>query len=105
MELLSGFKEYLEHNNSYSTPNVFKQWYNQGTYTRKVTIYNCGILIGRVISQNLDTHNMLNSTSRRNLSAKQFVDRINGADAAIEANLSTVLQSVRGTKQFWSIKK
>ena len=36
---------------------------------------------------------------------KQFVDGINSADAGIEANLSTVLQSVRGTKQFWFRQK
>ena len=36
---------------------------------------------------------------------KQFVDGINGSDAGMEANLSTVLQSVRGTKQFWFLKK
>ena len=50
-------------------------------------------------------YNVLNSTSRRNLCVKQFVDGINGADAGIEANLSTVLQLVRGTKQFWFLKK
>ena len=36
---------------------------------------------------------------------KQFVDGINSADAGIKANLSTVLQSVRGTKQFWFHQK
>ena len=36
---------------------------------------------------------------------KQFVDGINSSDAGIEANLSTVLQSVRGTKQFGSVEK
>ena len=36
---------------------------------------------------------------------KQFVDGISSADAGIEANLSTVLQSVRGTKQFWFRQK
>ena len=50
-------------------------------------------------------YNALNSTNKRHLSVKQFVDGVNGSDAAIEANLSTVLQSVRGTKQFWFLKK
>ena len=45
-------------------------------------------------------YNVLNSTSRRHLSAKQFIDAVNSSDAGMEANLSTVLQSVRGTKQF-----
>jgi len=50
-------------------------------------------------------YNVLNSTGKRHLSVKEFVDAINGSDAGIEANLSTVLQSVRGTKQFWYFKK
>ena len=50
-------------------------------------------------------YNVLNSTRKRHLSVKQFVDGINSSDAGIEANLSTVLQSVRGTKQFWFLKK
>ena len=43
-------------------------------------------------------YNVLNSTSRKHLSVKQFVDGINSSDSGIEANFSTVLQSVRGTK-------
>ena len=45
-------------------------------------------------------YNALNSTSRKHLSVQQFVNGVNSSDAGIEANLSTVLQSVRGTKQF-----
>ena len=50
-------------------------------------------------------YNVLKSSSRRSHTVKQFVDGINSADAGIEANLSTVLQSVRGTKQFWFRQK
>ena len=50
-------------------------------------------------------YNVLNSTSRRHLSVKQFVDAVNSYDAGMEANLSAVLQSVRGNKQFWFLKK
>ena len=50
-------------------------------------------------------YNALNSTSRKHLSVQQFVNGVNSSDAGIEANLSTVLQSVRGTKQFWFLKK
>ena len=50
-------------------------------------------------------YNVLNSTSRRHQTVKQFVDGINGSDASIEVNLCTVLQSVRGTKQFWYRQK
>ena len=47
----------------------------------------------------------LKSSSRRSDTVKQFVEGINSSDAGIEANLSTVLQSVRGTKQFWFRQK
>ena len=50
-------------------------------------------------------YNVLKSSSRRSHTVKQFVDGISSADAGIEANLSTVLQSVRGTKQFWFRQK
>ena len=50
-------------------------------------------------------YNVLKSSSRRSHTVKQFVDGINSSDAGIEANLSTVLQSVRGTKQFWFRRK
>ena len=39
------------------------------------------------------------------MSVKDFVEGINESDVSIEANLATVLQSVRGTKQFWFLKK
>ena len=50
-------------------------------------------------------YNVLNSTAKRHMSVKEFVDGINSSDTSIEANLGTVLQSVRGTKQFWFLKK
>ena len=50
-------------------------------------------------------YNVLNYTSRRHLSVKQFVDAVNSSDAGMEANLSAALQSVRGTEQFWFLKK
>ena len=45
------------------------------------------------------------SGGRKHMSVKDFVEGINESDASIEANLATVLQSVRGTKQFWFLKK
>jgi len=50
-------------------------------------------------------YNVLNSTDRKHICVKDFVVGINSSDASIEANLGTVLQSVRGTKQFWFLKK
>ena len=43
--------------------------------------------------------------NRRDLTVKQFLDHINRCDVSTEASLLTVFQSVRGTKQFWYLKK
>ena len=50
-------------------------------------------------------YNVLNSTGKRHLIVKQYMEGINSSDSNTEANLYTVLQSVRGTKQFWYQKK
>ena len=50
-------------------------------------------------------YNVICSGGRKHMSVKDFVEGINESDASIEANLATVLQSVRGTKQFWFLKK
>ena len=50
-------------------------------------------------------YNVLSSCGRRDLTAKQFLDNINKCDVSTEASLLTVFQSVRGMKQFWSLKK
>ena len=50
-------------------------------------------------------YNVLNSTGRKHMCVKEFEDGIRSSDASIKANLETVLQSVRGTKQFWFLKK
>ena len=46
-------------------------------------------------------YSVLKSSSGKSHMVKHFVDEINSGDTGIEANLSTVLQSVRGTKQFY----
>jgi len=39
------------------------------------------------------------------MSAKQFLSMINRNDKHLEANLSTMMQSVCGSKQFWFLRK
>ena len=39
------------------------------------------------------------------MSVKDFLSKVDSSDKNTEANLSTVLQSVRATKQFWFLKK
>ena len=46
-------------------------------------------------------YNLLKSTHRHALPVGQFMDRVNASDDEVEGNLSTILQSVRGSKQYW----
>ena len=43
--------------------------------------------------------------SSQNMSAEAMLNNLNNADRDLEANLSTVLQSARGTKPFWFKRK
>jgi len=47
-------------------------------------------------------YNVMKSTERNGMSVKDFLA---GLNKQIEANLSTMLRSVRGTKQFWFLEK
>ena len=42
---------------------------------------------------------------KHGMSAKQLLQRVDSNDKELEANLATMMQSVRGTKQFWFLKK
>ena len=50
-------------------------------------------------------YNVLSSCGKRDLSVKQFLDNVDKCDVTTEANLLTIFQSVRGTRQFWYLKK
>jgi len=39
------------------------------------------------------------------MSVKDFLSKVDSSDKETEANLSTIPQSVRGSKQFWFHKK
>jgi len=39
------------------------------------------------------------------MSAKEFLAKVDKYDDTLEANLSTMMQSVRGSRQFWFLKK
>ena len=46
-------------------------------------------------------YNLLKSTHRHALPVGQCMDRVNASDEEVEGNLSTIFQSVRGSKQYW----
>jgi len=42
---------------------------------------------------------------KHGMSAKQLLKKVDSNDKELEANLSTMMQSVRGTKQFWFLRR
>ena len=50
-------------------------------------------------------YNVMKSTGKNGMSVKDFLAGVNSSDKQMEANLSTMLQSVRGTKQFWFLRQ
>ena len=49
-------------------------------------------------------YNLLKSTGQPRLPVGHFLNSISESDPNIEANLSTMFQQIRGTKQFWFLK-
>ena len=50
-------------------------------------------------------YNLLRSTRQHAISVTDFMDRVSQSDEDIEANLSTVFQCVRGSKQYWYLRR
>ena len=46
-------------------------------------------------------YNVLKSTGKGKMPVREFLAGVSKSDESIEANLSTIFQSVRGTKQYW----
>ena len=49
-------------------------------------------------------YNLLKSTRRQSMSVSMLLEQVNTSNEQLEARLSTMLQSVRGTKQFWFLR-
>ena len=50
-------------------------------------------------------YNVLKATGKHGMSVKDFLDGVDCSNKQMEANLTTMFQSVRGTKQCWFLKK
>ena len=46
-------------------------------------------------------YNLMKGTRQHALPVGDFMDRVSNSDENVEANLSTVFQSVCGSKQYW----
>ena len=51
-----------------------------------------------------DVYNLMKGTRQHALPVGDFIDRLSNSDENVEANLSTVFQSVRGSKQYWYLR-
>ena len=49
--------------------------------------------------------NLLEGTRQHAMPVGEFMDRVSNSDEHIEGSLSTVFQSVRGSKQFWFLRR
>ena len=50
-------------------------------------------------------YNVLKTTGKHGMSVKDFLNGVDSSNKQMEANLTTMFQSVRGTKQYWFLKK
>ena len=50
-------------------------------------------------------YNLLKSTRRQSMSVSMLLDQVNSSDEHLESHLCTMLQSVRGTKQYWFVRQ
>ena len=50
-------------------------------------------------------YNMLKSTGQQAMPMGEFVDRVSSCDQEVEGNLCTIFQSMRGSKQYWFLRR
>ena len=50
-------------------------------------------------------YNLMKGTRKHALPVGEFMDRVSTSDEDVEAHLSTVFQSVRGSKQYWYLRR
>ena len=50
-------------------------------------------------------YNLLKGRRQHVMPIGEFMDRVSNSDEDVEANLSTIFQSVRGSKQYWFLRR
>ena len=50
-------------------------------------------------------YNTLKNTRRQSTSVSTILNQVARSDEQLKGNLSTILQSVRGTKQYWLLRR
>ena len=50
-------------------------------------------------------YNLMKGTQQHALPVGEFMDRLSASDEDVEANLSTVFTNMRGSKQYWFLKR
>ena len=50
-------------------------------------------------------YNVLNTSKFRDTTVSALLNDVNNSDLVLESNLTTMLQSIRGTKQYWFMRK
>ena len=49
-------------------------------------------------------YNLMKKTSKQAIPVNAFLDKVSHSDDTVEANISTIFQSTRGSKQYWFLR-
>ncbi len=80
--------------------------YNKDSRFRKDAQYVFYLLWQKEMRElSAGVYNLLKSTRSQAMSVSALLNKVEAYDEHLEANLCTMLQSVRGTKQYWFIRQ
>ena len=97
------FGKYHEREVSLSHSEYVKsRLYNRDSRFRKDSQYVFYLLNQKEMREiAAGVYNLLNKTKSRPMSVDQLLSRVQSSDEHLESNLTTMLQQVRGTQQYW----
>ena len=79
--------------------------YNKDSRFRKDPQYVFYLLWQKEMREiSLGVYNLLKSSRKPSMSVGMLLEQVNSSDEHLEAHLCTMLQSVRGTKQYWFLR-
>ena len=78
---------------------------NKDSRFRKDSQYVCFLLWQKELRElSAGVYNLMKRTEHQRMSVQLFLDKVSHADELVEANVSTIFQSIRGTKQYWFLR-
>ena len=85
---------------------VKSRLYNKDSRYRKKAEYIFYLMHHKLMREiKAGIYNCLKNARNRQASVRELLNQLESNDLELEGNLSTILQSVRGTKQYWMIRR